>query len=94
MRAAARVWFSWPQAMPHQAMKCTIQAAAANCWPGTDAPASPTTKPPCGKTQTVSHPNISAVDHDAAANARPTGRGSELNRTELRERRSAQRATA
>src|SRR6266851_8985652 len=85
MPAAARLRFSRLQAMPHQSMKCIIQAAATSCWPRTVTPAE---KPPCRKAQTVSQTKTSTLDDHAAVNARPTGRGSEPNQIGLRSRRS------
>src|SRR5258708_8219329 len=85
MPAAAQLRFSRLQAMPHQSMKCIIQAAATSCWPRTVTPAE---KPPCRKAQTVSQTNTSTLDDHAAVNARPSGRGSEPNQIGLRSRRS------
>src|SRR5260221_13208952 len=85
MPAAAQLRFSRLQAMPHQSMKCIIQAAATSCWPRTVTPAE---KPPCRKAQTVSQTNASTLDDHAAVNARPSGRGSEPNQIGLRSRRS------
>src|SRR5258708_36038100 len=85
MPAAARLRFSRLQAMPHQSMKCIIQAAATSCWPRTVTPAE---KPPCRKAQTVSQTNTSTLDDHAAVNDRPSGRGSEPNQIGLRRRRS------
>src|SRR5258708_4942925 len=85
MPAAAQLRFSRLQAMPHQSMKCIIQAAATSCWPRTVTPAE---KPPCRKAQTVSQTNTSTLDDHAAVTqpgavgaARATSSGAAAGRT-------------
>jgi len=93
MLAAARLRLSHLQATPHQMMRCIIQAAAASCWPPAVVPAAAPEKPPRGTVQNVSQPKTSTLEQNVAANARPTGRGSEPNGTELPSRRSERRMT-